>query len=192
MIKRTCEYCKKELKFDNGWQFGAHKVNCEFYPHRARRIKRIKLSSIDPKKIYKFQCLKCNAEYQLELTDYKFSVGKYSKYCSSKCSHSKTWSEEHKKKLSEKMKGYHFGNAIPTFAGITYETRICSNPICKNEFEIEPCKKTKYCSVKCGAWNNGGLRSNAGKHGSWYYCKHLDKEVYLDSTWELELATHFG
>ena len=186
MIKRTCEYCKKELKFDNGWQFGAHKVNCEFYPHRARRIKRIASLAIKPKKIYKFQCLKCNADYQLKLTDYKFSNGKYSKWCSIKCSHSRYWSEEARHKKSIANKGQ-----VPWNAGkivVSRENRVCQNPNCQLIFIIERYTKRKYCSAKCSAWNNGGLRPNSGKHGSWYYCKHLNKDVYLDSTWELELA----
>ncbi len=94
--------------------------------------------------------------------------------------------EETKTKISSALKGRRVGFAKIKHGIFTSELRKC--PTCKVEFSVSPYKSKKYCSLKCSAVNNGGLRPNCGKKGSWYFCKWMGKEVYLDSTWELEYA----
>lgn len=95
--------------------------------------------------------------------------------------------EQTKAKISAKLKGRRVGAAASTYGKITVELRYCKT--CSQSFYVEPYKKKKYCSLKCASVNNGGLRYNCGKKGSWYFCKWTNTEVYLDSTWELEYVT---
>lgn len=94
--------------------------------------------------------------------------------------------EETKLKISNALKGRRVGNAHTNYGVFSSELRMC--PTCKIEFSVSPYKSKKYCSLKCASVNNGGLRPNCGKKGSWYFCKYMNKDVYLDSTWELEYA----
>lgn len=98
--------------------------------------------------------------------------------------------DETKQKISTALKGKLIGYAAQTKGQkiIPDVIRIC--PRCNKEFEIRRWKKTIFCSKKCGDAGNGGLRPNAGKRGSWYFCFESNKQVYLDSTWEREYAEY--
>ena len=95
--------------------------------------------------------------------------------------------EETKAKISATLKGRRVGFAKIQHGIFSSEERECPN--CKTKFLVSPYKAKKYCSIKCASVNNGGLRPNCGKKGSWYFCKWMNKNVYLDSTWELEYAS---
>lgn len=108
------------------------------------------------------------------------------RFCSMKCSKARIHSIKSRAKKSKKMKGTLFGYAKQTKGKllIPLEKRICI--ICQSEFFVHRWRPTKTCNRFCAASKNGGLRTNSGKKGSWYYCKWMDKNVYLDSTWEKE------
>lgn len=99
-------------------------------------------------------------------------------------------SQSTKEKISNSLKGRLVGNAALTKGKklVPLEKRSCKNPNCAIEFECERWKAKKFCSSKCASYNNGGLRPNCGKKGEWYFNKHQDKNVYLDSTWEISFA----
>lgn len=94
--------------------------------------------------------------------------------------------EETKAKIAASLKGRRVGYAKIKHGVFSKEIRNCIN--CNLEFSVSPYKQKKYCSLKCASANNGGLRPNCGKKGSWYFCKWSNKDVYLDSTWEVEYA----
>jgi hypothetical protein len=98
--------------------------------------------------------------------------------------------KETREKISKALKGRLVGNAIYTKGKriVPLETRKCKNPNCSKEFKCDRWRRKKYCNSKCASYNNGGLRANCGKKGSWYFCKYTNKDVYLDSTWEVEYA----
>ncbi|KKL52603.1 hypothetical protein LCGC14_2283800 [marine sediment metagenome] len=90
MIKKFCQYCKKELEFEKPQQFGAHVRNCAFYPYKKRANKKGAQKRIllyHPKNKYIFTC-NCGNSYELFLTASQYKYKKYKKYCSSFCAHS--------------------------------------------------------------------------------------------------------
>jgi len=98
--------------------------------------------------------------------------------------------KETRTRISNSMRGRLTGHAKNTKGKLLVPLvqRICKNPNCSIVFECHRWRPNKYCSIKCACYNNGGLRPNAGKKGEWYFNKHQNKEVYLDSTWEVEFA----
>lgn len=124
-------------------------------------------------------CEKCEKDH-----NGNFGSGRF---CSMSCAKSRYYTEEEKLIISNRMKGRHYGNAISMGPRVPKDTRQCL--ACQQEFVIERWKNVRCCSKKCGAKNNGGYRPNSGKHGKWYFCKDMNREVYLDSTWEVEYAS---
>jgi hypothetical protein len=55
------------------------------------------------KKTRTLNCVKCNTQYFILVTDYTFNKGKFRKTCSSKCSHSRTITKEHRLKTSNTL-----------------------------------------------------------------------------------------
>lgn len=102
----------------------------------------------------------------------------------------RTQTQSTKEKISNALKGRLVGYSAITKGKKLFplEKRKCQNPNCIIEFECERWKTKKYCSLKCASYNNGGLRPNCGKKGEWYFNKHQNKNVYLDSSWEVEFA----
>jgi len=98
--------------------------------------------------------------------------------------------ESTKLKISESLKGRQVGYAAQVNGKslVPIQEKICKN--CKQVFSVKRWRKTAYCSRTCGSSKNGGVRPNAGKRGAWYFCKEMSKNVYLDSTWEVEYATY--
>lgn len=104
MIKRICKYCKKELEFNKGKEFGAHVRNCLSNPNLKNIYQ--KISQIKKKEIkeYKFNCQKCGKEFILYLREKEVLSLKRRKCCSRQCANSKICSEENKRKKSEANK----------------------------------------------------------------------------------------
>ena len=55
MISRFCKYCERDLEFENLQQFGAHIVNCEFYPDREKVRNKILEKNKSKRKKYTFR-----------------------------------------------------------------------------------------------------------------------------------------
>lgn len=71
-------------------------------------------------------------------------------YCSRKCANSRIFSDESKRKKSNKTKLAHKKGIYLKFKGIhNLESRICLNSNCKKEFFVERWRKIKYCSRDC-------------------------------------------
>lgn len=103
-------------------------------------------------------------------------------------------SEETKEKIRQSLKGRkgHGKNAhhlrhSGKKAGITLEDRKCSS--CDTTFSIEPWRSKRFCSKECRfkSRNESGLKW--GKClAIKYFCNAMQKEVTLQSTWELKVA----
>lgn len=111
------------------------------------------------------KCEKCGNSFSK-------NYGKYvtGRFCSRACANSQSWSEEHKKKLSEKMKGYRFGN-VHTPNPELKEQRVCK---CGNVFECWKSRNRQFCSFVCSQrgkdkTNSGGARLGSGRSKSGYY-----------------------
>lgn len=127
-------------------------------------------------KKYELHCKKCDSVYELYLTDRKFNLGKYKKFCSLSCANSRHHSENTKMKI---------GNSQPNKGRISYENRICQN--CGINFQVRKYKRKKFCSVFCfhsfqaksrklGGYNRNSIK----KHKKGMY-----KGYWCDSSWEL-------
>lgn len=137
------------------------------------------------------KCLKCNNIHNNK-----------GLYCSRKCSNSRKWKKEDKKKISDGVNSYlkSIGKNIP-------EIKICKE--CKKEFKP---KKTKivFCSVSCAAkdrWKNKEYRKNIteqnikrcsieeernrlrniGKKGGFGKKGYTNKGIYYQSTNEKQI-----
>lgn len=89
MIIRTCKYCKKDLKFEKGQQFGAHIRNCIDNPSRLEINKKAYQSLLKTlelkRRTYNFKCIKCGAPYKVIMTERRYKSGYYRKTCSKSC-----------------------------------------------------------------------------------------------------------
>lgn len=116
------------------------------------------------------QCPKCGTEFDA------YSKWGEKKFCSRKCSNSRSWSEEDRKKRSQS-----FWQSDRTLKPKTH-TRICP---CGSEFEIrKPSQGAQYCSTDCRTKYRkkapGGYRLGSGRAKAGYY-----KGIYCGSTYEL-------
>ena len=115
------------------------------------------------------------------------------RFCSRACANSRIWTNEHNKKLSKKMKGYHFGNA-----DIYDPTRILVYSIYRRP-KKSPIEKTcvtchksflssgrKTCSIECehhAPGRNGGFRINSTRK-----IRSIYKGFWMDSGAERRFA----
>ena len=87
-MKKICQYCKKELEFKKHQQFGAHTVHCNSNPNKKDRIKKFQKTRHDNLfKKYKFNCLNCGKEYEIETTEKTIKRNKHQKCCCKKCAY---------------------------------------------------------------------------------------------------------
>lgn len=118
------------------------------------------------------RCPKCNTEFD------SYSKWGEKKFCSRTCANSRLISSDHKKAVSEKLKGRkgHSNNK-----GLVLVPRITKKCLeCGNEFTIRMTETKKYCSADCSSKNSGGYRENSGRAKTGYY-----KGIYCGSTYEL-------
>jgi hypothetical protein len=101
---KICPHCKEEFNII-AKSFGAHVTNCKLNPKRKEIIDKIKKAKTHERRIYKFNCIKCNSYYEVFLRENDFKKGKYKKYCSRKCANSHFVSEETKNKISKSLMG---------------------------------------------------------------------------------------
>jgi len=171
---KICPYCK--IEHPGGRSFGAHITNCKMNPKREEKIKKIKEKAALNRHTYKFNCKKCNKEFELILTEKAFKKGGNKKFCSYKCANSHILSDSTKEKISKSL---------------TKEKKIfiCKNcnkqmkyhnkyGLCKNCVRKDP-EYRKTQSLACKG-KTGGYREKGGicKQG-WY------KGFYCNSSWEL-------
>jgi hypothetical protein len=119
------------------------------------------------------------------------------KYCSKSCAAqvnntNRIHSLESKQKKSQTMTGRKYSNRINTtkaYCKVSFKN--CS--VCQNLFTIKGgnhkwTKKT--CSLKCKVIASVGIRSyqNGSRKPTWYYNQYQQKEVLLESSWEVQVA----
>jgi len=104
-MKRICRYCKKELEFKNGKQFGGHVRNCNSNPNKKNIIKKVAQTTLSKRKLYIIKCPRCQKVKELLLTENSYKKGTYPKYCSRSCANSHVITKEQKEKTSKKLKG---------------------------------------------------------------------------------------
>lgn len=122
------------------------------------------------------ECEKCGNQH-----NGKFGSGRF---CSRQCANSRPKSDALKKRLSNKMAGYKFGNALhPIVKPVKMDHRWCS--ICESEFIVRSCKFNKYCSDKCARKRpgQGGYRKNSTRKIRSEY-----KGYWMDSGSERQFA----
>lgn len=62
--------------------------------------------------------------------------------------------------------------------------------ICNKKFQGYFYDVVKTCSDKCRSYAKNGVRTyqNGSRKPSWYFCKEQEKDVLLESSWEVEIA----
>ncbi len=103
--KHICIYCGKQCK--SGYSLGGHIVKCKSNPKLVQLELQRSVGKRHPRKLveYSLNCEKCGVPYMLSLTQYKYSIGAYRKYCSKSCASSRPHSQQTKYKISATNKG---------------------------------------------------------------------------------------
>lgn len=133
-----CKYCGKE--FETVQQLGGHTTCCKFNKNRTHN------HSI-PKHIYTFNCLKCNKEFKLELTENQYINGKHKKYCSRTCANSRVHTNESKQKISKSLLDNKKSNN-DKLKNIQHCCRVCNRLYIFNKELFPGCTKN-VCSDAC-------------------------------------------
>lgn len=135
-------------------------------------------------------CKKCGKHFVGDYRSYKgISVTKLGlpTYCSSSCAHSRTLSDEQRKRLSEKMKSLDLVNPMkgkePKNKGTLENGKLLESvcPVCGKHFTYHRYKPKKFCSNDCWKKVSGGYREGSVTkyvHGTY-------EGYYYDSSWEL-------
>lgn len=184
----TCEYCSYELATNNFREFAMHKSHCKKNPNVIKGYEKSSKKRTLPRHIYKFNCKKCNKEYELKLTENDYKKGKYKKYCSRNCANSRVWLEEDKRKKSYASKNSKKVLEANRKKRNNQIEKLC--PICKKKYFVPVChKKRIYCSRECYLKDInhqyrkvglGGYRINSGRSKGGFY-----KGIYCHSSYEL-------
>lgn len=145
-MKKECIHCGKIIDYEKPQQFGAHITNCEKNPNLQKIREKASLNRKIDRLEYSFVCLKCGEKYQIILKKTDFEKGKYSKYCSRKCSNKKNHSDETKKKISNSIKEHIKKNGK---FGILLKNKKRNKPTCKICGKEVNKHENIYCSRKC-------------------------------------------
>lgn len=127
MKEYTCKYCNITYQFDIKQQFGWHVANCQ-----KNLNKRIYTSS---KKQHVVNCIKCNKQYNIIVTDQMFNSKKYTKYCSRSCANKRYHSNQAKNNISNGVKNSTIKHK--------YTCKTC------NTIFFAKTNNNIYCSDKC-------------------------------------------
>lgn len=180
-MEKVCKYCLNLIKYDKPYQLGTHIRHCIKNPNKLEIIQKIAKSKRLERLEYNLNCLKCNKDYKVILTEPDFRKGYYKKHCSRKCSNShKPLSKEAKLSIRNKL--------------LKKNRRICKHIECNKQIRDKNksgyCKKHWYSSEehKFQLSNNkgnksgkrGGFRENGGRSYHGYY-----KGILCQSSWEL-------
>lgn len=190
-MEYKCDFCNKNLYFENYQSFGNHKRNCKHNPNLKNIIEKLKLPRIERRE-YQFKCNKCGSTYILKLKVTDYNKSKYRKTCSSKCANSRIWSEQDKinKSISNSNNPNIYSNRGVNSSDLI-KNKISKSLISYHEKNPGVCigkglgrhltdetKKKISDGVK---GKTGGYRQNAIKnHRSGCY-----KGYWCDSSWEL-------
>ncbi len=179
-----------------------HKRNC-LVASKLGRARKIELALIrqqeydkDPK-----LCKFCNVALS-------YKEHKSKSFCNSSCAarfnnKGKIKSEEAKRKVSDKLKGRVSpykgilrgfrceGKEVGANSSVEFPTcKSCKRVFCSkvNNKSRKSCRKT--CSNECRVQASIGVRTyqNGSRKPQWYFNKWENKEVLLDSSWEVEIA----
>ena len=131
-----CKYCGKE--FEKKQQLGGHITCCKYNENRSH-------NHPIPKHIYTFNCLKCNKEFKLELTEKQYSSGKYKKFCSRSCANSRVISNDTKKKISNSL--------IKNTESHNKCDNLQNSKLLKSNNVFNESKKSKYIKRICRVCN---------------------------------------
>ena len=208
-----CSYCGKE--FEKSQSYAAHMSNCKSNPNLKRNFEHDKCSKYSKtasetrikNNPYKYElkefhlnCLCCNKEYILKLTQYKYDKGNYRKYCCKSCANSnRKKSEKTKQKISDSIKKYIETNRTLGFIQKDNKIKLRVCEFCGKEFMPKVSinkngKKiishAKTCSTECRnnllslknkLAGNGGFREGSVKNykSGWF------NGIHCDSSWEL-------
>ncbi len=204
-----CKYCGKDI--EKLTSYAAHLSNCKLNVNNKRHYdndvlskrakdaakrKRDNNSYVFEIKEHSVVCPKCGKVFKVSCSQRDFDRGKYRKYCSSFCSHSRKVSDETKKQISKGVKKYNIDNNIHQEKPLKYKDCV----ICGKPFVVKFIKRkngwlkyssastcsdecySKLMSIKNKEDGNGGFRSefrsNVFKHGTY-------KNIKCDSSWEL-------
>lgn len=165
--KHICIYCGKQCK--SGYSLGGHIVKCKSNPKLVQLELQRSVGKRHPRKLveYSLNCEKCGVPYMLSLTQYKYSIGAYRKYCSKSCASSRPHSQQTKYKISATNKGTGGCASTPERQQLRRQ-RIS-----------ETCKQNK---------KSGGYRIGSGRcRGSWYQSP-IAGRIYCDSSYQLFYA----
>lgn len=168
----TCKFCSTQCRNKN--HKIAHQRYCELNPNVEQNHQQHKLTSNTKKahqksyekylndplnqiQTYTFTCQKCGKEYTLDLRVRDYNKGKYSKFCSTQCAHSRTFSPEVKAKQAEALRKNHI--TLDQLKAKYYENpKYCV--VCGKIIEYEH-RNRKTCSDECKkiCFRQAGLHS---------------------------------
>lgn len=141
-MNQECKYCKEKFQFEKNQQFITHVASCKFNTNLKERYEKISKSFLNKRKNYKFKCKKCDNEYILNLTDYNYKNGKYSKFCCRSCANSRIHTKETLEKISNSVNEFNIKNNRNRIL----EEKECE--FCGKKFKTK--KFHRFCSKKCG------------------------------------------
>ena len=194
MYIKECKWCGDLIEVEKQPLFALHVANCDSNPNKEIRKRNysLKFKGVLKSKRIKIEksCPKCGDTFEIVATESEIRRGKVKKFCSRKCSNSRNFSEETKKKIGKSLMegGKRFS---PNNKGRKYEKR---NGILTNEktynFTCQHCgsigksskyKKDQKYHKECWLMISGGIKSGSVKnYKSGYY-----KGFRCDSSYEL-------
>lgn len=123
------------------------------------------------------ECINCKKEF---LTDWRKYSNNKPKFCSRKCSNSRSWDNEHKLKLSISCKNSEKVKLANILQKNKQRKKIKSLTFCSN-CKIEVIKSnTKYCKECYSKYFAGGYREGSGRCKVGFY-----NGIFCNSTYEL-------
>lgn len=196
LINWKCCHCNVDFEFKSRQQIGGHLTNCKENPNRKITIAKMVKSNSLPVVEFERACKRCGKLFiQNRKEDAAPGSGSSPlSYCSSFCSHSRNVSEEQREKTSSTLTERYGNGEIVHHSPKRKEDRACI--ICGATFQCFTSVKKSTCSRLCknkniskilkGSGKVGGYRTKSGTskfRGAFY------KNIWMDSSWELKLAT---
>lgn len=143
-------------------------------------------------------CRNKNKQYTCCACEGKFYSSQERLFCSRSCSATVNnkkrvrvkWTEEQKNNLSIIKKNSPFNKRHKRDFSILHYKK-CT--ICDSVFFVKSkSSPKKTCSAKCRTLACNGIRTyqNGSRKPSWYFCKDQNKNVLLESSWEVEIAKY--
>ena len=157
-----CEHCGKNIKDLKPTQKGYHIANCIMNPNFKNTVKKRNLSRLNTKRLknplikLNLNCLKCGEEFEIEIPESSYKLGRYKKFCSTTCARkfSSSFIDRDKKKI-----------------------RKCKE--CGKEIEISFLSSDNIRCEDCRSLEKTNERRKKKKvfKGGKYVCKHCGQEI---------------